>query len=400
MKKYLQFINEAFIPPPNKRSYPIEPKIGDVVKCLDDDNLFKPHIKKGQQYRITKILPGYFQLKKRIDDEETDNWWTPAYFELDTDEAKILRKKYDETIDELGLKEGNIIKFKSFYPSGQYEIEIGEVVSFEKNKIQELYVKYDIFIIKYIDFEFLKKSFLKKWDNWEEYYKENQKISKEDPYGEEIWDDELYEGQFYYEPTHPNDEKMVIDWLGNSIPFKDAVWCEYDKKWCLKKDAIRIDYQGFYTTPDIDSYIGKDKEEYDDDNIQWFENVNEGYRDYNKKLEYNVSKYINIENMQIEEAVEILIKEFIGYLIISPEFNEYILHVVDWKIHNGQIQFLYDNYYYNNIKNDIGRVDSIFLDKNTKIYLLDGVPEYAVTGRIISEVDPFGEEDWDDKELN
>jgi len=50
-------------------------------------------------------------------------------------------------------------------------------------------------------------------------------------------------------PDDPGE--TVIDYLGNEIPINRAVWCEYDKAWCLKKDAIWIDYQGFYTVPDV-----------------------------------------------------------------------------------------------------------------------------------------------------
>jgi len=44
----------------------------------------------------------------------------------------------------------------------------------------------------------------------------------------------------------------VKDYLGNTVKVADAQWCEHDKQWCLKKDAIWVDYVGFYTTPDFD----------------------------------------------------------------------------------------------------------------------------------------------------
>lgn len=44
----------------------------------------------------------------------------------------------------------------------------------------------------------------------------------------------------------------VTDYLGNTIKVEDARWCEYDKQWCPKDDAIWVDYIGFYTTPDVD----------------------------------------------------------------------------------------------------------------------------------------------------
>jgi hypothetical protein len=46
--------------------------------------------------------------------------------------------------------------------------------------------------------------------------------------------------------------KFVTDYLGNQVAVADAQWCEYDKQWCPKVDAIWVDYIGFYTTPDFD----------------------------------------------------------------------------------------------------------------------------------------------------
>jgi hypoxanthine-guanine phosphoribosyltransferase len=52
------------------------------------------------------------------------------------------------------------------------------------------------------------------------------------------------------EKTKNEDDKdTVIDYLGNEILKKDAVWCKYDKKWCLKKDAIWINYLEVYAIP-------------------------------------------------------------------------------------------------------------------------------------------------------
>ncbi len=42
----------------------------------------------------------------------------------------------------------------------------------------------------------------------------------------------------------------VTDYKGARILAKDAVWCEYDKEWCPKVEAIWVDLIGFYTTPD------------------------------------------------------------------------------------------------------------------------------------------------------
>jgi hypothetical protein len=236
-----------------------------------------------------------------------------------------------------------------------------------------------------------------------------------DPYCEEIWDDEINEGEIYHIPQprpnvhiiDNNGEEMVRDWLGDIIPIKDAVWCEYDKEWCLKKD-IWIQYKGFYTTPDVgwsgsssDAWKSKGKETYDEEDIQWFENMNEGYSDYNKRLEYKISKSINIQFLRADEVLEELKKNFIGNLIISPEYDEYILHIVDWRKVNGNIEFVYDGYYSDSVKNCLNQQASINLGRNTKIYFIDGDPEYVIVGRRVNEVDPLGEENWDDdKELN
>ena len=42
----------------------------------------------------------------------------------------------------------------------------------------------------------------------------------------------------------------VKDWRGNMVKTKDAVWCEVEKVYCLKDEAIWVDILGFYTPPD------------------------------------------------------------------------------------------------------------------------------------------------------
>ncbi len=42
----------------------------------------------------------------------------------------------------------------------------------------------------------------------------------------------------------------VIDYKGDLLLIEDAVWCEWDKKWCHKDEAIWIDYMAFWTTPE------------------------------------------------------------------------------------------------------------------------------------------------------
>lgn len=49
----------------------------------------------------------------------------------------------------------------------------------------------------------------------------------------------------------PNTE-FVTDYLGNRIRVTDAQWCEYDKQWCLKSEAIWEEYIGFWICPDFD----------------------------------------------------------------------------------------------------------------------------------------------------
>jgi len=50
----------------------------------------------------------------------------------------------------------------------------------------------------------------------------------------------------------PTNTEFVTDYLGNKIKFVDAQWCEHDKQYCLKSEAIWVDYIGFWTCPDFD----------------------------------------------------------------------------------------------------------------------------------------------------
>jgi hypothetical protein len=50
----------------------------------------------------------------------------------------------------------------------------------------------------------------------------------------------------------PPNTEFVADYLGNKIKVADAQWCEYDKAWCLKSEAIWVEYIGFFTCPDFD----------------------------------------------------------------------------------------------------------------------------------------------------
>lgn len=46
-----------------------------------------------------------------------------------------------------------------------------------------------------------------------------------------------------------DDIEYVTDYKGDIIKKEDAVWCKYEKEWCLKKDAIWVAYTGFYMSP-------------------------------------------------------------------------------------------------------------------------------------------------------
>lgn len=84
------------------------------------------------------------------------------------------------------------------------------------------------------------------------------------------WDnDRWWEGGGYATPTTKatavgpgaiGNAEFVNDYLGNQIRTADAQWCEYDKQWCDKKEAIWVEYVGFYTTPDFDPAKVKKKE--------------------------------------------------------------------------------------------------------------------------------------------
>lgn len=50
----------------------------------------------------------------------------------------------------------------------------------------------------------------------------------------------------------PPNTEFVSDYLGNKVKVVDTHWCEYDKSYCLKSDAIWVDYIGFWTCPDFD----------------------------------------------------------------------------------------------------------------------------------------------------
>jgi len=53
-----------------------------------------------------------------------------------------------------------------------------------------------------------------------------------------------------YSSTSKSSGEYVTDWRGDTVKADKAVWCEFDKKHCLKDEAIWVDLLGFYTTPD------------------------------------------------------------------------------------------------------------------------------------------------------
>jgi len=78
-------------------------------------------------------------------------------------------------------------------------------------------------------------------------------------YGSEWENDRWWEGSAYATtkattsgPGQLGNAEFVTDYLGNKVKVADAQWCEYDKAWCPKEEAIWVDYIGFYTTPDFD----------------------------------------------------------------------------------------------------------------------------------------------------
>jgi hypothetical protein len=73
-------------------------------------------------------------------------------------------------------------------------------------------------------------------------------------------DDRWWEGSYgggrssSIRPGNQNvgNSEFVNDYLGNKVKVANSVWCEYDKQWCLKSEAIWVEYIGFYTCPDFD----------------------------------------------------------------------------------------------------------------------------------------------------
>lgn len=82
--------------------------------------------------------------------------------------------------------------------------------------------------------------------------------------------------------TIPRNAEFVTDYLGNKLKVADAIWCPYDKAWCDKKEAIWVDYIGFYTTPDFDPSKVKKNTEIDGLVPAEIEDIKVGLTFYNK----------------------------------------------------------------------------------------------------------------------
>lgn len=65
----------------------------------------------------------------------------------------------------------------------------------------------------------------------------------------------------------PPNTVYVNDYLGNRIKVVDSQWCEYDKTYCLKSEAIWVDYIGFWTCPDFDPSKVKKHEDIDNNGM-------------------------------------------------------------------------------------------------------------------------------------
>ena len=136
-------------------------------------------------------------------------------------------------------------------------------------------------------------------------------------------------------------------------------------------EKIRLKYL------DIDPYGEEDWEEMS-------ENMT-----YNKDIKYKI-----INSLSSQEFKDISLNElndkFTGWIAMSPSLKEYLMHIIRW---TNKKSFLYDSYYYQNVLNICGREDSYGgLIGNENI---DKIEFYY--NRKYSELDPYGEEDWENE---
>ncbi len=108
----------------------------------------------------------------------------------------------------------------------------------------------------------------------------------------------------------------ITDYLGNIIKVEDAQWCEYDKVWCSKKDAIWVDYVGFYTTPDIDPNYIQNKLKSGSANFE-LKDLAVGLELYKKSTKTGEEEKFGI--IDSIDSDEVVIKTISGGMFILPQ---------------------------------------------------------------------------------
>jgi len=229
-----------------------------------------------------------------------------------------------------------------------------------------------------------------------------------DPYGEENWE---------------TNEGTVVDYLGNDVDEDDAVWCEYDKDWCLKKDAIHIDYMDFYTRP----YTKEEREKQDRDKykkekmrlkmIDIDPYGEEEWDDTNESAEIDLNtKTYNLREI-CEKFLDIIKEHKLpnNNLIIS-QLNRLMLgnRVIFYSKLDGGIDHP-PNSQYNRVVEKINVIQTMNGPKDQRgihVYFhidvwenrrwLTSIPvdidkPVMVKERIITKEDPYGEEDWENE---
>jgi hypothetical protein len=130
------------------------------------------------------------------------------------------------------------------------------------------------------------------------------------------------------DPSIEPGQEYVIDYLGDRIKVSDAQWCEYDKEWCRKEDAIWINYMRFYTTPEagIDpNHRGELKE----GKVKWY-----GAGDLSDDEEVDVNEYNDF----------IISDEFRNFLIKNKAYDTYINYI------NSKVMNDFPKYWHNQKK--------------------------------------------------
>jgi hypothetical protein len=182
------------------------------------------------------------------------------------------------------------------------------------------------------------------------------------------------------------DATYVNDYLGNRIKQEDAVWCEYDKVWCKKEDAFRVDYLGIWTTPEIVP----------------FDIVRENLREFDPYGEEDWDEL----NLKKGDIVKILPK-FEWYLNNTRNRWNKELHM---KFIGKTAEVINPFYVYNNTncclvtRKDI--LKSLYADEPWEEHMhggfiipLDCVEKIERSNESINEVDPYGEEEWEQESI-